>query len=175
MADLAKEVDLRALRVRPVRDAEEGVAWDRLMETHYYLGFRSPFGATLRPVVKLPDESWAALLDWVPEQQFRCLHLIASNACFLVLSGFRAANLASRVLGLSLNRLSSDMEALRGHPVLLAETFVDPSRFRGACYQAAGWTGLGESASWGCVEVEPPKAERLGSLYEFLRGVPEFR
>ena len=29
-------------------------------------------------------------------------------------------------------RLSEDMEERFGHPVLLAETFVDPSRFRGS-------------------------------------------
>ena len=30
-----------------------------------------------------------------------------------------------------------------GHPVLLAETFVDAARFRGTCYRAAGWQCLG--------------------------------
>ncbi len=35
------------------------------------------------------------------------------------------------------------MEARFGHPVLLAETFVNPSRFRGACYLAAGWMSAG--------------------------------
>lgn len=39
---------------------------------------------------------------------------------------------------------------LRGHPVLLAETFVDPSRFRGTCYRAAGWTALGETRGFAC-------------------------
>ena len=48
--------------------------------------------------------------------------------------GFRVPNLASRVLGLSAKRLLSDMEALRGHLVLLAETFVDPALFAGTCY-----------------------------------------
>ncbi len=131
------------------------------MEAHHYLGFRSPFGAALRQVAELPDGEWAALLGWsagafkvgardrwlgwAREQQFRRLHLIACNTRFLVLPGFRVPNLASRVLGLSLRRLSSDMEALRGHPVLLAETFVDPAKFEGTCYRAAGWTAVGET------------------------------
>ena len=40
-----------------------------------------------------------------------------------------------------------DMEARFGHPVLLAETFVDPSRHRDTCYLAAGWTPVWET--WG--------------------------
>ena len=46
-------------------------------------------------------------IGWLPEQQFRRLHLIANNARFLILPGCAAANLASRVLGLSLRRLSA--------------------------------------------------------------------
>ena len=60
-------------------------------------------------------------IGWLPEQQFRRLHLIANNARFLILPGCAAANLASRVLGLSLRRLSGDFHALHGHPILIAE------------------------------------------------------
>jgi len=52
-------------------------------------------------------------------------------------------NLASRVLALTCRRLSADWAWAHGHPVLLAETFVDPTRFRGTCYLAAGWQCLG--------------------------------
>ena len=52
-------------------------------------------------------------------------------------------NLASRALGLSLRRLSADIRAVHGYPVLLAETFVDISKFKGTCYRAANWCSLG--------------------------------
>jgi hypothetical protein len=55
-------------------------------------------------------------------------------------------HLASKVLALNLRRLSSDWEAAYGHRVLLAETFVDTSRFRGTCYRAANWRYLGQTA-----------------------------
>ncbi len=35
------------------------------------------------------------------------------------------------------------MRAVHGYPVLLAETFVDPSRFAGTCYRASNWRSLG--------------------------------
>ncbi len=46
------------------------------------------------------------------------------------------ANLASRALSRSVRRLSEDWAALHGHPLELVETFVDPARFRGTCYDA---------------------------------------
>ena len=54
-------------------------------------------------------------------------------------------NLASRVLGQSVRRLSGDMRKIHGHPALLAESFIDPSRFTGACYRAANWQVLGRT------------------------------
>ncbi len=51
--------------------------------------------------------------------------------------------MASRVLGLSLRRLSGDMLGLHVYPVLVAENFVDPSRFSGACHRASNWHSLG--------------------------------
>jgi predicted transposase YbfD/YdcC len=56
--------------------------------------------------------------------------------------------LASRVLGANLRRLSRDWEAVYGHHVVLAETFVDTSRFRGTCYRASNWVCVGETKGW---------------------------
>ena len=72
-----------------------------------------------------------AWLGWSFAQRYARLCLVANNAQFLVLD--RVPNLASRVLGLSLRRLSQDMQALHDHPTLLCETFVDRSRFAGTC------------------------------------------
>ena len=59
------------------------------------------------------------------------LALIANNSRFLILPGVRVNNLASRVLGLNLARLSQDWRCVHGHGLLLGETFIDPSRFAG--------------------------------------------
>jgi hypothetical protein len=47
------------------------------------------------------------------------------------------------VLKLVCERLSTDWQQQFGHPILAVETFVDPQRFRGTCYRAAGWQRLG--------------------------------
>lgn len=71
--------------------------------------------------------------------QFRRLHLIVNNVRFLILPDWHLPNLASRLLTLNVKRLSGDWTSFHGHPVLLAETFVDRSRFHGTCYRAVGW------------------------------------
>ena len=51
--------------------------------------------------------------------------------------------LASHVLAATTRRLSADWQRLYHHPIYLAETFIDPARFRGTCYRAANWIYLG--------------------------------
>jgi hypothetical protein len=53
------------------------------------------------------------------------------------------------VLGLSLRRLCADWLARHGHELLLAESFVDPSRFVGTCYRASNWIEVGRTAGFG--------------------------
>ena len=156
------EADIRctnvaSLTVRPVR-CEERARWRQLMNAHHYLGFRPIVGQSLWYVATC-GEQWVALLGWgaaalkcgprdawigwTPCLKFHRLHLIANNARFLILPQWHLPNLASRVLALNLQRLSQDWECYYGHPILLVETFVDASRFRGTCYLAAGWQRLG--------------------------------
>jgi hypothetical protein len=147
------------LEVRPIRQ-EERVAWRALMQEHHYLGFEHPIGESLCYVASL-EGNWVALLGWgsaalkcgVRDRwigweralQWRRLSFLANNVRFLMLPGGRQPNLASRILALNVKRLSRDWELYHGHPLLLAETFVDSARFRGTCYRAAGWQLLGQT------------------------------
>jgi hypothetical protein len=149
--------NVASLTVRPVR-CEERARWRQLMNAHHYLGFRPIVGQSLWYVATC-EEQWVALLGWgaaalkcaprdawigwTPRLKFRRLHLLANNARFLILPQWHLPNLASHVLALNLQRLSQDWERYYGHPLLLVETFVDASRFRGTCYLAAGWQRLG--------------------------------
>ena len=154
------EVVVGEVEVRPAR-ADERRRWDALIAEHHYLGFRQFAGRGLRHVAVWRGH-WLALVGWqsgafkcAPRDrwlrwhrsvQFRRLHLIANNTRFLVLPAAAGVpNLASRTLGRSLRRLSADWAALHGHPLELAETFVDPSRFRGACYDASNWVRVGRT------------------------------
>ncbi len=178
----AGEFSLRDVEVRPVRDAVERTRWDRLVSEHHYLPYRGLFGHSLRHVAVHGDR-WVALIgwtagafkvgardrwiDWSGERQFRRLKLVSNNTRFVILCGKGGVrNLASRVLGLSLRRLSGDMRAAWGFPVLLAETFVDPSRFTGACYRASNWRHLGRTRGFTRLPGSPVRWRENGQPKE---------
>ena len=149
---------LKRVTLRLVGD-DEREAFDRTLEEQHYLANARLAGQTLRYVAEL-DGQWVALLcfsaaalhlkgreqwiRWSPRQRARRLGLVVNNSRFLVLpERQRYPNLASRVLGLALRRLSNDWQALWGHPVLVVESFVDETRYRGTCYRACGFEANG--------------------------------
>jgi len=145
------------LLVRLVR-AEERGRWQALLHQHHYLGCPRMVGQALWYVATVGD-AWVALLGWAaaalkcrprdawigwpPALQWRRLPFVVNNIRFCLLPPGQRPNLASQVLARNVRRLSTDWERAYGHPVLLAETFVDATRFRGTCYRAAGWQCLG--------------------------------
>jgi hypothetical protein len=48
-----------------------------------------------------------------------------------------------------LRRLNCDWQEQWGHPVLVVESFVDESQYRGTCYRACGFEAVGPSAGYG--------------------------
>src|SRR5690606_18922004 len=52
-------------------------------------------------------------------------------------------------LGLVLRRLSADWQEQWHHPVLVVESFVDESLYRGTCYRACGFEAVGPTAGFG--------------------------
>ena len=157
------ELTLKDLRVRPVR-VEERERWRDLMARFHYLGFHGTVGESIWYVATMGGQ-WVALLafaaaalksrhrelwvGWDEELKERRLHLVANNVRFLILPDIHIKNLASKVLALNLKRLSQDWQARYGHPILVAETFVDLARFAGTCYRAAGWSCLGQTRGFG--------------------------
>ena len=75
---------------------------------------------------------------------------MVNNSRYLVLpERERYPNVASRVLALCLKRLNADWQEHWGHPVLLVESYVDESQYRGTCYRACGFEAVGLSAGYG--------------------------
>jgi hypothetical protein len=147
------------LWVRPITPEEWDGFWLHL-ERYHYLGFTKPVGESLCYAAFLGRELVALLvwgaavlhngprdryLGWDTKTRTRTLPWVVNNRRFLVLPWVRLPHLASRILGANLRRLSRDWQAVYGHPVLLAETFVDTSRFRGTCYRASNWIYLGQT------------------------------
>lgn len=149
---------LDRVTVRLVREDELG-QFNYYLEAHHYLESSTLVGEWLRYVAEV-DGQWMALLTfsapalhlkarerwigWSPRQRARRLGLVVNNTRFLVLPARqRYPNLASRVMGLVLRRLSADWQEHWGHPVLVVESFVDESLHRGTSYRACGFAAVG--------------------------------
>ena len=153
---------LRELVVRPLRPTERA-RFDQLLVEHHYLKSATLVGEHLRYVATQRGR-WLALLAWAAparhlrardqwigwsdEQRRRRLALLVSNTRFLILPECHRPNLASRAMKLCLARLSADWQAAWQHPVVLAESFVDPQLFRGTAYKVSGWINPGATAGF---------------------------
>lgn len=149
-----------ALVVRPAHEPAERALWEALLAEFHYLGYARVVGEQvrhlawvgLRPVAVL---AWASaafqvgcrdeFIGWDAATRQRQLFLLANNVRLVVLPWAQRPHLASAVLARSARRLSADWLQRYGHPVVLAETFVDPTRFAGTVYRAANWRRVGTS------------------------------
>jgi hypothetical protein len=154
---------------------------NQLLDQHHYLGGLHPVGERLYYIAIDGKNNWVAVLvfsaaakhlkhreewiGWTNEQRRRRLSLVTNNSRFLLVPPFSVPNLGSRVLRLTLKRLSEDWQNKYGHPIEVVETFVDPEQFCGTVYTASGWTELGQTDGWGRCQrdyyVKHDKPKRL--------------
>jgi hypothetical protein len=137
----------------------------QLLDQHHYLKRLKPVGERLHYVALDRQGEWLALLvftapakhlkgrdqwiGWTPQQRERRLALVVNLSRYCLLPGKTFPNLGSRVLRRTLERVSADWQNHYGHPVLIAETFVDPEQFCGTVFSASGWVELGQTDGWG--------------------------
>lgn len=156
---------LEQIRVVLVTEPEDRRRFQRLLGKHHYLGGLKAVGEQMHYAAVDAQGNWLVLLlfsaaarhlkhrdqwiGWTRAQRDRRLSLVANNSRFLILPGASIPNLGSRALALVFDRLSADWQARYGHPVLVAETFVDPEQFSGTVYRAHGWQELGLTDGWG--------------------------
>jgi hypothetical protein len=161
----AEQTLLDEVRLVLLTESAEHRRFQRLLQQHHYLGALKPVGERLYYAAVDAQGRWVALLlfsaaarhlkhrdqwmGWTRAQRDRRLSLVVNNSRFLILPERSVPNLGSRVLRLSLDRLSDDWQARYGHPVLVVETFVDPEQFCGTVYTANGWQELGLTDGWG--------------------------
>ena len=150
--------DLRPVEIEQVRRTDHERLFNSLMEQYHYLAYEQPVGEHLkflvwaqgRPVACL---AWSSAprhlgsrdryIGWSAEARRRNIRFLAYNTRYLILPWVRVPHLASHILGRMTSQLSPEWEQMYGHPLYFAETFIDPTRFRGTCYRAANWKFLG--------------------------------
>lgn len=163
---------------------EESRLWNSVIAAHHYLGLATPVGKFLRYLVygdgallaaiSFSEAAWNirarnAVLTNVGVEKKEIHNVVVGNNRFLVLPSVTVPNLASRILGYCTRRLPSDWSKKFGIEPLVAETFVDPTRFAGTCYLAANWIEVGTTrgyAKHGAAHLDRKTPKLL-----FLRGL----
>lgn len=167
------------LEVRPLR-ADEREGFREHLQRYHYLGYRQPVGESVPYAAFLGETlvaflAWGAAvlhngprdrwIGWDSSTKARRVGFVVNNTRFLVL--VRRPHLASRILGANLRRLSRDWKAAYGHPVVLAETFVDSALFRGTCYRASNWLYVGETRGFSRSGTHFEKHGRRKSVFVY--------
>lgn len=181
--------DLGPLELRQVRRSQDEALFGGLIETHHYLGYTQPVGEHLKVLVLARERpiacfAWSSAprhlgprdrsIGWSAEARRRNIRFVAYNSRYLIVPWVQVRYLASHLLARMTRELSAAWERAYGHPIYFVETFVDPARFRGSCYRAAGWRFLGQTTGRGkdapTRKPNRPKKDVLG-----LALTPRFR
>ena len=157
--DLARLEPLSLLAADEPQDKAE---WEVLMEQHHPLGCPRPFGPYLRwfivdqqgrhlgcPLFEAASRLLTDRDQWIGWTRIQCeknLHLVLGNTRFLVFPWVKVMNLASHALGLAIGSLAEEWQRRHNYRPVLVETFVDSTQHDGACYRAANWIVIGQSA-----------------------------
>jgi len=165
MPNDSEQALLGEVRIILLTGAKARRRFQEVLDQYHYLGKLKPMGEQLYYVAVDAKGRWLALLlfnapakhlkdrdhwiGWTRAQRERRLSLVVNNSRFLILPDRSVPNLGSRVLRLTLERLSEDWQARYGHPVVVVETFVDPEQFCGTVYTANNWVELGLTDGWG--------------------------
>ncbi|MGH7644456.1 MAG: ISAs1 family transposase [Gemmatimonadales bacterium] len=177
------------LVVRPIVPAE-APAWREALARYHYLGGQPLVGESLRYAAFVGDTvvallAWGAAalhnpprdryVGWDAATRRGRLPWVVNNVRFLILPWIQVPHLASRILAANLRRLGRDWAARFGHPVLLAETFVDRARFRGTCYRASNWVYVGDTHGFARrgVRYEHHGQPKMVFLYPLARRARE--
>jgi hypothetical protein len=179
-----KELDFDKLKIKQITDYFDRADIESLLSRYHPLGHRKAMGKRISYVVSHRGE-WIGVLvfdkavesnkrretriGWGKEQKKERLKHIVINSRFLIVTRYQGVkNLASKMLTMATDRLSTDWLRHYGFPILAVETYVDPEHNDndGACYTAAGWENLGYSSGY-----EAYNQERTHSKWYFLKAL----
>lgn len=132
--------------------------WNYLVEKYHYLGHKVTVGRCLKYLIVSKGTILGAIaysspawrlgtrnqilqeLGFTPDD---IMNKVINNSRFLILPAVKVKNLASKMLSLSIEKVVIDWTNYYSIEPLVAETFVQPSKFYGTSYKAANWLEVG--------------------------------
>jgi hypothetical protein len=155
------------LQLCRVQTPEQGHLFRQFLHRYHYLGFKIPYGASLRYFVQsqhpphhllacllfksagwrmAPRDEW---IGWTNHARQANLPRVVNNSRFLIFPWVKIPNLASHILSLAARQIVVDWERMYNARPVLLETLVDRTRYAGTCYRAANWICVGATQGRG--------------------------
>lgn len=156
--------DFKPVHLEAVTEPSEVRLWNEYLERFHPLGYKGAFGYRLRYFIRSGSRRLGCVLlagaakaiavrdrwiGWSAGARLHNLSRVINNSRFLIFPHVQIPHLASHVLGQLARRVVADWQQHWGFAPVLMETFVDPRRYAGTCYRAAGWELLGETSGRG--------------------------
>ena len=178
--------DVRGLKMVLVTTTEQMRIWNEMMITEHPLGAGPLVGRQLRYLIG-SEYGWLGALGfaapalqlaardrwigWDVAQRREHLDAVVGLSRFLIRPSVQCRNLASKVLSMSMAALRDDFRQRYNYTPLLVESFVDTSRYSGACYRAANWIRVGRTQGRGRQDRFRESGETVKDIYVYpLQG-----
>lgn len=176
--------DVRGLLLVLVKAQDDTAmrTWNELIAREHPQGDRRLVGRQLRYLVgsahgwlgaigfsasALRLEARDRWIGWTNDQRRAHQDRVVNLSRFLIRPSVGCRNLASRVLGLCLRRVSKDFETRYGYGPWLLESFVDVERYKGTCFQAANWERIGQTKGRGRNDRGRRSPESVKAVYVY--------
>jgi len=158
--------ELDNVTVEIANNKESVDLFNEFIMRYHYLGYKKPFGYTMRYFVKSNQDILGCILfsgaaksigardkwiGWVENQRLNNLAWVINNSRFLLFPWVKVKNLVSYIWGQILRNLQLDWQNRWGFTPVLLETFVDPALYNGSSYKASNFKYIGMTKGTGLV------------------------
>jgi Domain of unknown function (DUF4338) len=186
-APLAGELpEVGSVWLEIAQGTDQSRLWNEYVERYHYLGYRAPVGCFLRYFIESSVGLLGCILmagaakaiqardqwiGWDRRGRQHNLPWVINNTRLLIFPWVRISQLGSHVLRQLGRRVRADWQGRWGYGPWLMESFVDPCKFAGTCYNSAGWIELGRTTGRG--------VQRPGHFYQsspkiiYVKGLAE--
>jgi len=156
--------------------------WNALIDKYHYLGHTVQVGRCLKYLIRGDGQLLGAISFTSPAWKLsvrddllrrlgfkdgKARDFVINNSRFLILPEVRVPHLASRILSGSTRRVCVDWAQYYSITPLIAETFVEPSRFVGTCYRAANWIEIGRTSGYAKVGASHHNSQKPKMLFVY--------
>ncbi len=156
--------DFSSIDIEMVRGSSNESLYNALIGFYHYLDYHQGSGEQLKYIIRGDGHLVACIgfggaafksaardvhVGWSHPVREQKLVKVVNNNRFLILPWVRVPHLASHILGRVSRRIKGDWQAYYNRDIVLLETFVEQSRFKGTCYKAANWRFIGETTGRG--------------------------